>query len=63
MVMLYIVMIIKYLNTTNTFAFNDKNRLHISVYHKIYSGQLFTHSTNYISICVHIMGSHMTYND
>jgi hypothetical protein len=62
--LLVMVMIIKYLyNTTNTLLFNDKYGLHVSAYHKPSSGQLFTHSTNYILICVRIMGSHMAYNN
>jgi hypothetical protein len=56
-------MITKYLsNTTNAFAFNNKNRLHVSAYHKPSSDQLFTHSSNYILICGRIMGSRMAYN-
>jgi hypothetical protein len=40
----YGVTIIKYVsNTTNTWLLNDKNRLHVSAYHKPSSGQLFTH--------------------
>jgi hypothetical protein len=58
---IHTVMTVKYLsNTTNTFLFNDKNRLHVSAYHKPSSGQLFTHSTNCILRCVRVMGSHMT---
>jgi hypothetical protein len=49
-------------NTTNTFTFNDTNRLHVSAYHKPSSGQLFTHSTSYIPIYVHSTGSHMAYS-
>jgi hypothetical protein len=59
----YKLFIIKYpFNTTNTFVLNDKNRLHVSAYHKPSSGQLFTNSTNYILICVRHMGSHMAYS-
>jgi hypothetical protein len=42
-------------NTTNTFAFNDKNMLHVSAYPKPSLGQLFTHSTSYVLVCVHSM--------
>jgi hypothetical protein len=52
-VFLTTVMMIIYLsNTTDTFLFTDKNRLHVSAYHKSSSGQLFAHSTNCILICV-----------